>query len=106
MTFEALLSRIGWDENRATLGYQSRFGPEPWLRPNTATLLAQLPRDGVRSLAVMTPGFVTDGLETIEEIGLRGKKVFEQAGGERFALVPCVEDHPAFVDALAELVRD
>ena len=105
-THRALLSRLGWDGARATLSYQSRFGPEPWVGPNTAAVLAELPRSGAKSLAVMTPGFVTDGLETLEEIGIRGKQVFEQAGGECFVLVPCVENHPAFVDALAELVGD
>ncbi len=105
-THRALLSRLGWDGARATLSYQSRFGPEPWVGPNTAAVLAALARNGVKSLAVMTPGFVTDGLETLEEIGIRGKKVFEEAGGERFVLIPCVENHPAFVDALADLVGD
>ncbi len=105
-THRALLSRLGWDGARATLSYQSRFGPEPWVGPNTAAVLRELPRSGAKSLAVMTPGFVTDGLETLEEIGIRGKQVFEQAGGECFVLVPCVENHPAFVDALAELVGD
>lgn len=105
-THRALLSQLGWDDARATLSYQSRFGPEPWVGPNSAAVLRSLPQYGVKNVAVMTPGFVTDGLETLEEIGIRGKKIFEEAGGERFLLVPCVENHPAFVDALADLVSD
>ena len=100
-THDALLARLGWDPARATLAYQSRFGPERWLGPATAATLEELPRRGVRSVAVATPGFLTEGLETIEEIGGQGAEIFRHAGGETFVRVPAVSDHPAFVDALA-----
>ncbi len=101
-TTDALLARLGWDPAQATLAYQSRFGPERWLAPATAALLEELPRRGVRSVAVVTPGFLTEGLETIEEIGAQGAETFHHAGGENFVRVPTVTDHPAFVAALAE----
>ena len=100
-THDALLARLGWDPARATLAYQSRFGPERWLGPATAGTLVELPRRGVRSVAVVTPGFLTEGLETIEEIGGQGAESFRHAGGVAFVRVPAVSDHAAFVGALA-----
>lgn len=105
-TFRALLKRIEWPEERATLSYQSRFGPEPWLRPATASVIARLGASGVRSIAVSTPGFLTEGLETLEEIGIRGRRTFLEAGGKRFIRVPAVEAHPRFVASLAALVAE
>jgi ferrochelatase len=103
-TYRALLSRLDWPESRATLAFQSRFGPEPWIGPSTAKTLERLGRSGVRSVAVATPGFLTDGLETLEEMGIRGLETFSSAGGERFVLVPAVADHPSFIRSLASLV--
>lgn len=100
-THDALLAQLAWDPARATLAYQSRFGPERWLGPPTAGTLAELPRSGVRSVAVVTPGFLTEGLETIEEIGGQGAEIFHHSGGEAFVRVPAVSDHAAFVGALA-----
>lgn len=100
-TYKALLRRLAWAEERATLSYQSRFGPEPWIGPNTADVVRRLPKQGVRSVAVLTPGFLTEGLETLEEIGIRGRALFEVAGGVHFARLPCVEAHPMFVTSLA-----
>jgi ferrochelatase len=102
-TTRAFLEAIDWPRERATLAYQSKFGPEPWLKPATAGLLEQLPRRGVRSVAVITPGFLTDGLETIEEIGIRGRESFLKAGGEHFIRVGAVAAEPAFLDAVAAL---
>jgi ferrochelatase len=103
-TYRALLSRLDWPESRATLAFQSRFGPEPWIGPSTAKTLERLGRSGVRSVAVATPGFLTDGLETLEEMGIRGRETFSSAGGERLVLVPAVADHPSFILSLAALV--
>ncbi len=102
-TTTALLNALQWPVARSTLTFQSKFGPEPWLTPATDAVLEALPRRGVRSVAVITPGFVTDGLETIEEIGDRGRESFLHAGGERFVRVNAVEEHPAFVESLARL---
>lgn len=103
VTTRALLHAIDWPAARTTLAYQSKFGPEPWLAPATADVLVQLPRRGVTSVAVITPGFVTEGLETIEEIGIRGREAFGAAGGTHFIRVGGVEDHPAFVASLVRL---
>lgn len=113
-TFEALLAALGQPRERATLAYQSRFGFDPWVGPATDEVLVELPARGVDRVVVATPGFLTAGLETIEEIGIRAREDFEAAGGKAFALaptpvvavdggVPLPDDD--FVEAVAELVR-
>ena len=103
-TADALLEVLGWDRERVSRTWQSRFGREEWLTPATDTTLEELPGRGVRSLAVVCPGFLTEGLETLEEIGMRGRESFEGAGGGPYTLVPAVEDHPAMVRSLERAV--
>lgn len=102
-TTRSLLAAIRWPAERATLAYQSKFGPESWLTPATATVLQELPHKGIKHVAVITPGFVTEGLETIEEIGIRGRKSFMESGGAAYHRVGSVEQHPAFIDSLCAL---
>jgi ferrochelatase len=102
-TTTALLEAIQWPVEKSTLTFQSKFGPEKWLTPATESVLENLPKCGVKRVAVITPGFVTDGLETIEEIGDRGRESFMAAGGERFIRVAAVDTHPAFIRSLAAL---
>ncbi len=104
-TTRALLAAIDWPAERATLAYQSKFGPEPWLTPATADVLAQLPARGVSRVAVITPGFVTEGLETLEEIGIRGLETFVEAGGKSLLRIGAAENHPAFLAALMALTQ-
>ena len=104
-TSEAFLNSIRWPQAKATLAYQSKFGPEPWLKPGTAAVLEQLARRGVRRVAVVTPGFLTHGLETLEEIGIRGHEDFIAAGGEQLVLVGTVEDHPHMIESLVRLAE-
>ena len=102
-TAAALLLTIDWPTSRATIAYQSKFGPESWLTPATASVVEQLARSGTKRLAVVTPGFLTHGLETLEEIGIRARESFIAAGGEELLLVDTVEDHPAMVDSFVRL---
>jgi len=102
-TMRALLDAIDWPPDRATLAYQSKFGPEPWLTPATAAVIDALPARGVRRVGVITPGFLTEGLETLEEIGIRARHDFVARGGTEFVLVGAVEDHPALAASLARL---
>jgi len=102
-TFEAVLAALDWPAVRATLAFQSKFGPEPWLKPATADVLVALPAAGVRHVAVMTPGFLTDGLETLEEIGVRGRASFVGAGGASLTLVPAVGDHQGLIETLVAI---
>lgn len=103
-TAKSVLAKLGWPADRATLTYQSRFGPEPWIGPATDKTLESLPAKGVARVAVATPGFLTEGLETLEEIGLRGRKTFLGAGGIDFLLLPCVGANERFVQSLAKLI--
>ncbi len=104
-TTQAFLRAIAWPESRTTIAFQSKFGPEPWLSPATAAVIKDLGRRGVRHVAVVTPGFVTEGLETLEEIGMRAQDYFRANGGAQFTRVRAVEAHEAMVRSLAALAR-
>jgi protoporphyrin/coproporphyrin ferrochelatase len=84
------------------LAFQSRFGREEWLQPYTDKTLEALGRDGAR-VAVLCPGFTADCLETLEEIGIRGAEQFHGAGGRSYLRVPCLNEHPAWLDAMAAI---
>jgi protoporphyrin/coproporphyrin ferrochelatase len=77
-----------------TVAFQSKLGRAKWLEPATEETLTKLAEEGVKSIAVVTPGFSADNLETLEEIAIRGKEVFLEAGGEKFAALPCLNDSP------------
>jgi len=100
-TARGVAERAGWDADHWAVGFQSRLGRQPWLRPYTDLLLADLPARGLRRVVVVCPSFVSDCLETLEEIGIRGRETFREAGGEKLALVPCLNTDPAFVGFLA-----
>lgn len=88
------------------IAFQSRFGRAEWLKPYTAQVLAELGRGGTRRVDVVCPGFVSDCLETLEEIALEGRDQFLGAGGKEFNAVPCLNDRPSWIEALAAIVRD
>jgi protoporphyrin/coproporphyrin ferrochelatase len=103
-TVAAFVQRAGVPEGKHTVAFQSRLGRDPWLKPYTDYELARLAQAGVRKLLVMCPAFVSDCLETIEEIGIRGRETFLGAGGSEFALIPCLNEHPLWVGALETMV--
>lgn len=84
--------------------FQSRLGRDEWLKPYTAVRLAELPKEGVKKLLVLCPAFVSDCLETLEEIGEEGREIFLHAGGEEFTVIPCLNVHPLWVKAVKALV--
>ncbi len=86
-----------------SVSFQSRLGRQPWLKPYTDFELPRLAQEGVKRLLVMCPAFVADCLETLEEIGLRGKETFLAAGGSELVLIPCLNEHPLWVDALEKM---
>ena len=100
-----LRERLGWDEHRLVTAFQSRFGPEEWLQPYTDKTLERLAAKGVKRIAVVNPGFVSDCLETLEEIAVRGREGFFHHGGERFSHVPCLNDSPEGMRVIAAVVR-
>jgi ferrochelatase len=104
-TTRLLRERLGWDEGRLRMTFQSRFGREEWLRPYTDETVLELARDGVRNLAIVTPGFAADCLETLEEIAIGARELFLEHGGANFAFVPCLNDAEDHIALIAELVR-
>ena len=102
-TVTAVAREAGLKTGRYSYAFQSRLGRDKWLEPPTVNALGQLARNGVRKLVVMCPSFVTDCLETLEEIGIRGRKTFIEAGGESLTLAPCLNADPVWMDELAEL---
>lgn len=105
VTARMLAEALGLEAGCWRVSFQSRFGREPWLQPYTDDTLRKLGAAGTRSLLIASPGFTADCLETIDEIGHEGRIVFEEAGGGQFTLAPCLNDHPAWLDALAAIAR-
>jgi ferrochelatase len=87
------------------VAFQSRFGRAKWLEPATDTTLAAYPKSGVTRVAVAAPGFSADCLETLEELGIRGRETFERAGGKQFALLDCLNDSPENIAMLERLIE-
>ncbi len=104
MTAAAFAAKAGLPMAKYSVSFQSRLGRDPWLKPYTDHELPRLAASGVKKLLVMCPAFVADCLETLEEIGLRGRETFLQAGGREFTLIPCLNDHPLWLDALQKMV--
>ena len=104
-TARGLAEALAFEPTGWSVSFQSRLGRTPWIRPYTDESIEELARRGVKRLAVCCPAFVADCLETIEEIGMRGREIFLEAGGEAFELVPCLNDHPAWIDAVVDLIR-
>ena len=104
-TARQLAAALGLADDEWVSGFQSRFGKEPWLEPYTEEVLERLGGQGVRRLVAICPGFTADCLETLDEIGREGAEQFSRGGGQQFHLVPCLNDHPAWLDAMAAIAR-
>ncbi len=102
-TMRAFAKKATLPEGRFSVSFQSRLGRDPWLKPYTDFELARLAQNGVKKLLVICPAFVSDCLETVEEIGLRGRETFLEAGGKEFTLIPCMNDHPSWIEALEKM---
>jgi ferrochelatase len=89
----------------ADVSFQSRFGRARWLEPATEAMLSSYPAKGVKRIAIATPGFSADCLETLEELGIRGRHTFKHAGGEEFALLDCLNDSPESIAMLERLIE-
>lgn len=106
VTARALVDRLGIPEEKFTVSFQSRLGRDPWLEPFTDNELERLAHTGVRRIKVICPAFVADCLETIEEISMEGKEEFLEAGGESFEQIPCLNDHPAWIEVLRKRIDE
>jgi len=104
-TVAAFVKQASVPKDKYSVAFQSRLGRDPWLKPYTDFELPRLAERGVKKLLVICPAFVSDCLETLEEIGLRGRESFLAAGGTDFALIPCLNEHPLWLTALEGMVR-
>lgn len=106
-TAHQLSEAMAWDDNEWCLSFQSRFGPEEWLTPYTDEVLESLYASGIEHPLVFSPGFVTDCLETISELGIEGHEQYVNGGGkpENYVFAPCLNDNAAWLDALSDLIR-
>lgn len=104
-TARLLREKLGMDKNRFLLTFQSRFGPEEWLQPYTDKTVEKLAQEGVKRIAVMNPGFVSDCLETLEEIAGEAGEIFLHNGGEHFTHIPCLNDSEDGMRVLETVVR-
>ncbi len=105
-TTRLLRERLGWEPGRIVTTFQSRFGPEEWLQPYTVKEVARLAETGTRRIAVIAPAFSSDCIETLEEINGEIREAFEHAGGESFTYIPCLNDEPSHIEALARIIDD
>jgi protoporphyrin/coproporphyrin ferrochelatase len=105
-TTRLLRERLGWEKDKVQTTFQSVFGREEWLRPYTVEHVAELARKGVKRLAVVAPAFAADCIETLEEINEEIRESFEEAGGEQFTYIPCLNDDEAHVAALTGIVEE
>jgi len=104
-TARLLAERLGLTRDQWLVTFQSRFGKAQWLQPYTEPTVERLAHEGVKRIDVVCPGFVSDCLETLEEIAMEVRAAFEAGGGETFRYIPCLNDSPPFIDALARLAE-
>lgn len=105
-TSRLLKERLGWSDMDLTTTFQSRFGPEEWLQPYTVEEVARLAEAGKKRIAVIAPAFSADCIETLEEINEEIKESFEEAGGESFTYIPCLNDDDAHIAALSQVIEN
>lgn len=105
-TANAMISSLNLPSDRCQLSFQSRLGKEPWLEPYTSDVIAECARQGDKKLLLFCPAFTSDCLETIYEISMEYGAEFAKLGGERLDLVPSLNDHPAWIEALSAIVLE
>ncbi len=101
-TTDCFVEKADIKPDNYSIAFQSRLGKAKWLEPNTEDRIKELAAQGAKNILVICPAFVTDCLETLEEIAIRGQEVFEQAGGEKLTLIPCLNQHETWVKTLAQ----
>lgn len=105
LTTRALAKALELSEEDYVMTFQSRFGKAEWLKPYTDATLEQLANDGVKNIAIMSPAFSADCLETLEELVEENKEVFIEAGGENYHYIPCLNDRDDHIEAIVEMIK-
>ena len=103
-TSRLIAEKLSLEEKDYITAFQSRFGPSEWLKPYTSETMKSLPKEGIKSVQVVSPGFGVDNLETLQEIDIENKEYFEDAGGENFHYIPCLNDDDDHVEFLISLI--
>lgn len=106
VTTNKVAGMLNIPKEKYSFAFQSRLGRDEWLKPYTAKRLTELPAEGIKKLIIVCPAFVSDCLETVEEIAIQGRDSFMESGGESFTLIPCLNVHPMWVKALASWVKE
>ena len=104
-TAHLLATILGLSSDQWAMSFQSRFGKQTWLQPYTSELLKTMAEKGLREIDVVCPGFSVDCLETLEEIQVENREIFEQSGGEQYHYIPCLNDRDDHIEMMADLVR-
>jgi protoporphyrin/coproporphyrin ferrochelatase len=104
-TTQLVAHALGLPKEKYSVSFQSRLGADAWLKPSTAEQLALFPKQGLKKLVILCPAFVSDCLETLEEIQMEGRETFMENGGEGFTVIPCLNDSNEWIYALSALVR-
>ena len=97
---------LGLEKGKYSVSFQSRLGFDPWLQPYTDRTIERMGLEGTKKLAIVTPAFVSDCLETLEEIAMEGKEIFEEVGGKEFTVVPCLNDRDEWVKVLSRWIDE
>lgn len=106
VTTHKAVEYLGLEDDRWSIAFQSKLGIDPWLKPATDDELVRLAEEGIKKVAVVCPAFISDCIETLEEIGIRGKEDFVEAGGEDLVLIPCINDSDLWIDTLEQWWND
>jgi protoporphyrin/coproporphyrin ferrochelatase len=104
-TVAAFVAKANVPPGKYSVSFQSRLGKDPWLKPYTDFEFVEFPKRGIEKLLVICPAFVSDCLETVEEISMRGRETFLNAGGREFAQIPCMNEHPLWIKALEKMAK-
>lgn len=104
-TGRLLREALGWEKERFRITFQSRFGNDPWLQPYTDKTVEALAQSGIKRMAMIAPGFSADCLETLEELDVENREIFEHNGGEKFTYIPALNDSEGGIDVIEAIVR-
>jgi ferrochelatase len=104
-TSARIAEKLQWRQDQYSVSFQSRLGRTPWIKPYTDFVLPELHQKGIKNIAIVCPSFVADCLETLEEINIRAREDWQKLGGDTFLFVPCINDHPLWVQALADMCK-
>lgn len=104
-TARLLRERLGWPEDKLVMAFQSRFGPKEWLQPYADETIRAMPGKGAKNIAIISPGFIADCVETLEELAIGLKDEFHEAGGENFSYIPCLNDSDGQAAFMANTVE-